>query len=154
MSDETSLWTFACVSYTVFLNRPLSRKMCLVQYSINCSEAVNNYPDRRYYFISDISFIDSVLITDPDAYYYTTGTLNGLHERERFEDGTKRFENETFRGQNETFQNGTLWIFGNGTLCTLWSRFQFSPIFELPRMANRPFVYLRYGKMRITVYLI
>ena len=23
-------------------------------------------------------------ITDPEAYYYTTGTLNGLHETERF----------------------------------------------------------------------
>ena len=48
--------------------------------------------------------------TDPKAYYYTTGTLNALHETERFENGTKRFgngmlweRNETFLGRNETF---------------------------------------------------
>ena len=35
--------------------------------------------------------------TDPEAYYYTTGMLNRLHETERFEDGTKRFGNGTKR---------------------------------------------------------
>ena len=81
----------------------------------------------------------ATLGTDPEAYYYTTGTLNGLHETERFENGTKRFGNEMKRFGNGTkrFGNGTLWIFGNGTLCTLWPRFQFSPTFGFPRMANR-----------------
>ena len=94
--------------------------------------------------------------TDPEAYYYTTGTLNGLHELERFQDGTKRFGNGTKRFGNETkrFENGTLCIFGNRTLCMLWSRFHFSPIFGFPCMANRPFVYLLYGKMIIKVFLI
>ena len=68
---------------------------------------------------------------------------NGLHETERFENGTKHFGNGTKR-----FGNGVLCISENGTLCTLWPRFQFSQIFGFPRMANRPFVYLRYGKMR------
>ena len=80
------------------------------------------------------------LHTDPEAYYYTTGTLNGLHETERFEDGTKRFGNGTKR-----FGDGTK-SFGNGTLCKFWPRFQFPPIFRFPRMANWPFVYLRYTK--------
>ena len=98
------------------------------------------------YLLSDFDTI--YLDTDPEAYYYTAGTLNGLHETERFEDGTKRFGNETKRFGDGTkrFGNGTLCIFGNGTLCTLWPRFQFPPIFGFPRMANRPFVYLRYAK--------
>ena len=32
--------------------------------------------------------------------------------------------------------------------------FNFPNIFRFPRTANQPFVYLRYGKMRIKVYLI
>ena len=65
--------------------------------------------------------------TDPEAYYYTTGMLNGLHEMERFEEGTKRFWEEMKRFEDGTkrFRNGTLCTFGNGTLCTLWPRFQF-----------------------------
>ena len=46
----------------------------------------------------------TTFITDPEAYYYTTETLNGLHETERFEDGTKRFGNGTKRFGNETFR--------------------------------------------------
>ena len=84
---------------------------------------------------------------------YTTGKLNGLHETERFENGKNRIGNGTkcFENGTKPFGNGTLCNFGNGTL---WPRFQFSPIFGFPRMANRPFVYLRYSKMRIKVHLI
>ena len=64
------------------------------------------------YMILSIFIID--LLSDPEAYYYTTGTLNGLHETERFEDGTKRFGNGTKRFGNETkrFENGTLSFLG------------------------------------------
>ena len=45
--------------------------------------------------ISMLYYIRVPYNTDPEAYYYTMGTLNGLHEMERFEDGTKRFGNGT-----------------------------------------------------------
>ena len=68
--------------------------------------------------------------TDPEAYYYTTGMLIGLHEMERFEEGTKRFWEEMKRFEDGTkrFRNGTLCTFGNGTLCTLWPVFNFPDI--------------------------
>ena len=40
--------------------------------------------------------------TDPEAYYYPMGTLNGLLETERFEDGTKHFGNGTKQNASRT----------------------------------------------------
>ena len=92
------------------------------------------------------------------GFYYVHDPLNFYHRpfirpwgvllhhgnAERFaRNGTLRERNETLRERN-----GMLCISENGTLCTLWPRFQFSQIFGFPRMANRPFVYRRYGKMR------
>ena len=81
--------------------------------------------------------------TDPEAYYYTTGTLNGLHETERFEDGKKRFGNETKR-----FGDGTK-RFGNGTLCVFGKeRFvRFGLVFNFPRYSD--FLAWRIGRLFI-----
>ena len=58
--------------------------------------------------------------TDTEAYYYTTLTLNGLHETERFENrmersgnGTKRFGNGTksFRKLNNFWERNALYMY-------------------------------------------
>ena len=138
-----------CIQYNSFL----SNIMLHVYFFFNFTQIAKQYKFRQR---EKYILLMALHITDPEAYYYTTGTLNSLHETERFEDGTKRFRNGTKRFGDGTkrFGNGMLCIFGDGTLCTLWPRFQFSPIFGLPRMANRLFFYLRNGKMRIKVYLI
>ena len=74
--------------------------------------------------------------TDPEAYYYmyTTGTLNGLHEMERFEDGTKRFGNETKR-------------FGDGTK-------RISPDIQISSHGESAFCFSSLRKIRISfIYL-
>ena len=105
---------------------------------------IKKYKERTY-------ILPYALSTDPEAYYYARRTLKGAREAGRVENRTKRFGNETerFGDRTKRFRNVTLCIFVKRKLC-----FSFPLIYRFPRMANRLFIYHRYGKIRLSVNLI
>ena len=91
-------------------------------------------------------------VTEPEAYYYTMGTLNGLQETERFEDGTKRSGNgtQTFWERNETLQErNPLHFWERNALYTLAS-FSISPDIWISSHGESAFCLSSLCKMRIS----